>query len=115
MEFSRQEYWSELPFPSPGDLPDPGIKPGSPVSPASAGGFFTTESPGKTQKPAWYFLNFQISKMRSFKMEVILGKSTRKKKERNLEVRVQFLAFALTSCVNLGKFSVFSEPQLPHL
>ena len=31
MEFSRQEYWSGLPFPSPGDLPNPGIKPGSPV------------------------------------------------------------------------------------
>ena len=31
MSFSRQEYWSGLPFPSPGDLPDPGIKPGSPV------------------------------------------------------------------------------------
>ena len=31
MGFSRQEYWSELPFPSPGDLPDPGIKPGSPT------------------------------------------------------------------------------------
>ena len=30
MEFSRQEYWSGLPFPSPGDLPDPGITPGSP-------------------------------------------------------------------------------------
>ena len=31
MEFSRQEYWSGLPFPSPGDLPDPGIDPGSPA------------------------------------------------------------------------------------
>ena len=31
MEFPRQEYWSELPFPSPGDLPDPGIELGSPV------------------------------------------------------------------------------------
>ena len=31
MGFSRQEYWSELPFPSPGDLPDPGINPGSPA------------------------------------------------------------------------------------
>ena len=31
MEFSRQEYWSVLPFPSPGDLPNPGIKPGSPA------------------------------------------------------------------------------------
>ena len=34
MGFSRQEYWSGLPFPSPGDLLDPGIKPASPVSPA---------------------------------------------------------------------------------
>ena len=40
----RQEYWSGLPFPSPGDLPDPGIKP---MSPALAGGVFTTEPPGK--------------------------------------------------------------------
>ena len=44
MEFSRQEYWSRLPFPSPGDLPDPEIKP---VSPALGGRFFTTEPPGK--------------------------------------------------------------------
>ena len=36
MEFSRQEYWSELLFPSPGDLPDPGIKPGSPTLQADA-------------------------------------------------------------------------------
>ena len=43
MEFPRQEYWSGLSFPSPGDLPDPGIEPTSWVSPASAGGFFTTE------------------------------------------------------------------------
>ena len=43
-EFSRQEYWSGLPFPPLGDLPDPGFKP---ASPALAGGFFTTEPPGK--------------------------------------------------------------------
>ena len=42
MEFSRQEYWSGLPFPLPGDLPNPGIKPTSLTSPALAGGFFTT-------------------------------------------------------------------------
>ena len=35
-EFFRQEYWSGLPFPSPGDLPDPGIEPGSPALPADA-------------------------------------------------------------------------------
>ena len=42
--FYRQEYWSGLPFPSPGDLPDPEIKLASFVSPALAGGFFTTSS-----------------------------------------------------------------------
>ena len=42
MEFSRQEYWSGFPFSSPGYLPDLGIKPTSPVSPALAGGFLTT-------------------------------------------------------------------------
>ena len=46
MGFSRQEYWSGLPCPPPGHLPDPGIKPASPASPALAGRFFTTESPG---------------------------------------------------------------------
>jgi len=48
MGFSRQEYWSELPFPPPGELPNPGIEPASPVSPASADGFFTTEPPAKS-------------------------------------------------------------------
>ena len=47
MGFPRQEYWGGLSFPSPGDLPDPGIKPVSPESPALAGGFFTTEPQGK--------------------------------------------------------------------
>ena len=42
--FPRQEYWSGLPFPSPRDLPDPGIEP---TSPALAGVFFTTVQPGK--------------------------------------------------------------------
>ena len=45
MEFSRQEYWSGLPFPTPGDLPNPVIKP---VSPALTDGFFTTAPPGKS-------------------------------------------------------------------
>ena len=42
VEFSRQEYWSRLPFTPPGDLPDSGIEPLSLVSPALAEGFFTT-------------------------------------------------------------------------
>ena len=44
MEFFRLEYWSGLPFPSPGSLPDPGIEPGSPTSPAGAGRFFTASA-----------------------------------------------------------------------
>ena len=47
MGLPGQEYWSELPFLSPGDLPAPGIEPTSPASPALAGGFFTAEPPGK--------------------------------------------------------------------
>ena len=45
MGFSKKDYWSGLPFPPPGDLPHSGIKP---LSPALPGGFFTTESPGKS-------------------------------------------------------------------
>ena len=44
--FSRQEYWSELPFPSPGDLPDPGINPGSLALQANS---LPSEPPGKPQ------------------------------------------------------------------
>ena len=47
MGFHRQEYWSGLPCPCPGDLPEPGIEP---KSPALAGGFFVTEPPAK---PSW--------------------------------------------------------------
>ena len=46
MEFSRQEYWSGLPFPSPRDLPNPGIEPVSSATLALAGQFFTTAAPG---------------------------------------------------------------------
>ena len=46
VEFSKQQYWSGLPFPSPGDLPDPGIEPGSPTLQADA---LPSEPPGKPQ------------------------------------------------------------------
>ena len=46
-QFSRQEYWSGLPFPTPGDLPNPGIEPVLFAPSALAGGFFTTEPPWK--------------------------------------------------------------------
>ena len=47
MRFPRQEYWSGVPFPTSGDTPKSGIIPVSPESFALAGGFFTTERPGK--------------------------------------------------------------------
>ena len=49
MGFSRQQYWDGLTFSTPGDLPNPGIKPGSLESPALAGRFFTSGPPGKPQ------------------------------------------------------------------
>ena len=48
MEFSTQEYWSGVPFPTLGDLPDPGTEPVSLAPPAVARGFFTTLPPGKS-------------------------------------------------------------------
>ena len=50
MGFPRQEYWRGLPFPSPGDLPNPGSEPSSP---ALSGGFFTTEPSGKPHVYMW--------------------------------------------------------------
>ena len=50
MGFSRQEYWSRLPFPPPGDLPNPGAEPTSPVSPALQVGSLPTVPPGKSTK-----------------------------------------------------------------
>ena len=48
MEFSMQEYWSGLPFPSPGDLPSPGTEPEAPGSPALHSDSLPTEQLGKT-------------------------------------------------------------------
>ena len=53
MGFLRQEYWSRLPFPSPRDLSDPGIKPVSLLSPALQADSFSNESPGKPTFHIW--------------------------------------------------------------
>ena len=50
MGFSGQEYWNGLPFPSPGDLPDPGIEPGSPALPVDS---LSSKPPGKSPKLYW--------------------------------------------------------------
>ena len=73
MGFSRQEYWSGLPFPTPRDLSDPGIKPTSPASLARAGRFFTTEPPGKPRNDGIYAKNISERTCRTGKI-VALGK-----------------------------------------
>ena len=57
MEFSREEYWSGLPFPSPGDLPNPGIEPGSHALQADA---LPSEPPGNSRHCNWYLFNGNI-------------------------------------------------------
>ena len=66
MEFSRQEYWSGLPFPTPGDLPARGIEPRYLASPALAGGFFTTAPSGKPFAYAWSLSHVQFLCSRDF-------------------------------------------------
>jgi len=63
MEFSKQEYWNGLPFPTPGDLPNPGIKPASVAFPALAGRFFTTAPPGKPLEIVFSRNHIELSRM----------------------------------------------------
>ena len=60
MGFSRQQYWSGLPFPSPGDLPNPGIEPTSPGSPALQVDSLPTEPP---KKPRGAYLLTTVNKL----------------------------------------------------
>jgi len=58
MGFSRQEYWSELPFPSPGDLPNPGTEPESPAFWADA---LPSEPPGKSKSHSHHSLQLRCN------------------------------------------------------
>ena len=62
MRFPKQEYWNGLPFPSPRDLPNPGVEPTSPVL---AGKFFTTQPPGKPILPVIYPQTQPLQRMTS--------------------------------------------------
>ena len=73
MEFSRQEYWSGLPFPPSGDLPTQRLNPHLLQYPATAGGFFTTEPPGKPLVKQIYWETNKQKKRH--KMETILKNS----------------------------------------
>ena len=75
MGFSMQEYWSGLPFPSPGDLPDPRIEPGSPALEANA---LTSEPPGKPHR-MWrrdvYLMSYIYIKRARIKFFICLPES----------------------------------------
>ena len=60
MGLSRQEYWSGLPCPPPGDLPDPGTEPMSLMSHALSGKFFTIRSTWEAQEGGWRAQNLQV-------------------------------------------------------
>ena len=66
MGFSRPEYWSGLPFPPLGNLPDPGMETESPASPAIAGIFFTTAPPGKPLKGSMLVLKLELAHFLEF-------------------------------------------------
>ena len=95
MGFSRQEYWSRLPLPSPGDLPDPVIKPTSRTSPALAGGFLTTMSLGKPG-----------NNMQNTFWDVLLSRESKKRgiAQSRCRVKVGFLklVFLEQKCVQWG-------------
>ena len=66
MELFRQEYWSGLPCPPPGDLPNPGIEPTSPVSPVLAGGFFISVPPEKPHLSSLSLLIYLVLYLSSY-------------------------------------------------
>ena len=68
MGFPRQEYWSRLPFPSPGDLPNPGTGPAFPVSPILAGEFFTTEPSRKPPGYLWLSVKSRVPETSYFQV-----------------------------------------------
>ena len=81
MVFSRQEYWSGLPFPIPECLPNPGIQPVSPLSPSLAGTFFTTVPHCEHTKLPFSLL-FSVSEIQSLPMQIkALAYAGQKKKK----------------------------------
>ena len=83
MGFPRQECWSELPFPFPGDLSDPGIEP---KSTALEGGFFTTEPP---RKPPYQITNGIFSQYQNKKFYYLYGTQKNSNSKSNLEKKTK--------------------------
>ena len=108
MGFSRQEFWSGLPFPPPGDLPNPGIEP---ASPALAGRFFTTETPGKP-KPPFTWRHFQFWKWLIKRGTMILSRTSGMRIFFNRKPNPGFTTHYLCELDNSLNFS---EPQFIYL
>ena len=98
MGFSRQEYWSGLPCPPSGDLPDPGIKPAFFTSPALAGGFFTTSATWE----AHYFttISLKTNPSQYFRLHFI---SPERQRHKVREIRTSHLLviYLLSVCILL--------------
>ena len=89
--FSRQDYWSGLSCPLPGDVPDPGIKPASLLSPALAGELFTThatwEAPSIILSPLNSHVGDQVKMKNLYQDGLFLGHSTEQLRETSLAVQ----------------------------
>ena len=107
--FLRQEYWSGLPLPSPGDLPDPGIKS---ASLALVGGFFSTEPPGK---PGWKKKDILLAWQQPSQCETVMTlpmKSHYTSNSRFPPVNILFITAPLHSSFSVKECSspLFSKP-----
>ena len=98
MGFSRQKFWSGSPSPPQGDLPQPGIEPSSPASPALAGRFFTTEPSGKL--PQWYISIQNLQKKKKKKKVFYSDKITKPKIFRTWPVNVKDIEIITEGIIN---------------
>ena len=72
MEFSRQEYWNELSFPSPEDLPNPAMEPVYLMAPALAGRFFITSTTWEAQYARYFQKTKQTNKKKSLQLATLI-------------------------------------------
>jgi len=107
MGFSRQEYWSGLPFPPPGDLPNPQMEPAAIVSPALAGRFFTAEAPGKPS------LHSRVQHLRA--MITRVGSLPQNNHHQNLYIQIPRASDLLSQRQRWTKVRAHRVPRQPTL
>ena len=109
MGFSRQEYWSRLPFPSPGDIPNPGIKPRSPALQADA---LTSEPPGKPKTIRGWVQNISIVKLQ-LKEDYLVSKGKWASAEKKLLGNKEVVKLQQNSRIGMGMVCGWREGSLP--